>query len=706
MLGGFRRLIGTIKVTATDRLIEVSGIPGDIMQRDILRIWKTSKVNEWMFSDFGKNSFSFNPFFAPEIVYILDTLVSTKRSRFTSTRVLTNLRDALEEHTWLKNTKPDADAPERLNLKNLSRLKYTPLPFQQRFLETYSTLVTAYGLRGYLLAAAAGSGKTFTCCAVAECLDVDHVLVACPLNATERVWEKDGMLKLFKETPTYWIEAQGHEYRGEKYLIVHFESLGKIQHIAEMLRKEGKSVMVILDESHFLNELTSQRTQNFLEVDRMVDSQDTLWASGTPIKALGSECIPMLRSIDPRFNADAEMRFKKIYGSSANKGLDILKHRMGLISYKVEKSELKLADPIMKILPVTIPNGDAFTLESIKGLMQKFILERSRYYEGCRKEDEAFWKQCLSVHEASLKSTAARKGFSEYLRVLNIVVRTADPRYIGEEIRFCNVYEKKVFQPTLPREMVERFKETKTIIKYVSLKIQGECLGRVLGRARIECHVAMVPHVDFVGVCDSTTKKTVVFTSFVEALEAMDRHCSTVGLNPLTVYGKTNNELANTVARFESDVHINPLLATFNSLSTAVPLVMADNMIMLNDPFRAYINEQAISRIHRIGATTQTVVWKVRLDTGDRPNISTRSADILAWSQEMVEAIMGIKSPFAEGVAVEAFDDEQELDENRLMHRHVQALFDGTDIMISQEDFMPQVVCAPRVSVPAYLSNW
>lgn len=168
MFGGIRRLVGSIKVTASDRLIEVSGIPGDVMQRDIQRLWKTSRINEWMFTNFSKNSFSFNPFFAPDIVYIIDQLASTKRSRFTSTRVLANLRDELIQNTWLRDTLPDTQAPERLDMRQLSKLKFTPLPFQQRFLETYSTLVTQYGLRGYLLAAAAGSGKTFTTIAVAE----------------------------------------------------------------------------------------------------------------------------------------------------------------------------------------------------------------------------------------------------------------------------------------------------------------------------------------------------------------------------------------------------------------------------------------------------------------------------------------------------------------------------------------------------------
>lgn len=88
-------------------------------------------------------------------------------------------------------------------------------------------------------------------------------------------------------------------------------------------------------------------------------------------------------------------------------------------------------------------------------------------------------------------------------------------------------------------------------------------------------------------------------------------------MNPVVVYGKTNNELNKTVGLFEKDIDLNPLVATYQSLSTAVPLVMADTMIMLNAPFRAYIHEQAISRIHRLGADTQTIVWEAYLNTGE-----------------------------------------------------------------------------------------
>lgn len=183
----------------------------------------------------------------------------------------------------------------------------------------------------------------------------------------------------------------------------------------------------------------------------------------------------------------------------------------------------------------------------------------------------------------------------------------------------------------------------------------------------------------------------------MEALVAADAHCKSVGLSPLVVYGKTNNELAQIVGKFEKDEALNPLIATYNSLSTAVPLTMADTMLMINAPFRAYIQEQAISRIHRIGADTQTSVWQAFLDTGDVPNISTRSTEILAWSMQMVEEITGIKSPFQITESLEEFTISLEdndgaqviankFDDTLLFSTALQSHFDKMDIGLNAED--------------------
>jgi hypothetical protein len=50
-------------------------------------------------------------------------------------------------------------------------------------------------------------------------------------------------------------------------------------------------------------------------------------------------------------------------------------------------------------------------------------------------------------------------------------------------------------------------------------------------------------------------------------------------------------------------------------------------------------------------------IFRYELDTGEVPNISTRSKEIMEWSKAMVDKLLGIES---DGVDEEALEDEIE----------------------------------------------
>jgi hypothetical protein len=483
--------------------------------------------------------------------------------------------------------------------------------------------------------------NTYTSMVLAECRRADFILVVCPNNAVHRVW-RSSIENEYKDPPTYWIAGEDKPYNNQRYLVAHYEALYKLLEVAKNIR--GR-IVIILDESHNLNEFNSQRTQNFIQLCKLTRSRDIVWASGTPIKALGSESIPFFTTIDPFFTDIIREKFKKIYGKDATKSIDILSNRIHLTSHKIEKKELKLADPIIENFPVSVPNGEEFTLDSIKKDMVAFIEERNRYYADRKQQDYKFYDKCIDYFENSINNKNLLSELQMYKRYVGIVKRT-QLRDCKDEVIFCNRFENTEIMPVLPAEWRKDFKDVKSVVKYVGLKIQGECLGRVLGKKRMDCIAALSQSVDYIKYIESTVKKTLIFTSYVEVIEKTKEKLLSIGLNPLVVYAKTNKDLNDIITRFDKDESLNPLVATFASLSTAVPLVMADTMIMLNTPFRDYVHQQAISRIHRLGSDTQVYVYIAYLDTGTKPNLSTRTVDILKWSQTAVEAIMGIKSPF------------------------------------------------------------
>lgn len=643
MLGYIKNTLGLVTVQETETEIIVEGVPGYFIQNDISRLWKTSRLGNYLFKRVTRNSFTIHKFFALDLLYLLEEIINYTGSKSiaASKRTAKKVIDALYEDSWLRRTKEVN--PDILDFSKLNLFWKSPLDYQKEFLDRYNVAVSAYQLKGYLLNGAAGSGKTYTAMVLAECLHSDFIVVICPSNAVQTVWEAS-VKSEYKDSPSYWSVGSGKPYEGQKYLICHYEAESKLLTLLKNEPLDGK-ITVILDESHNLNEETSQQTRNFLEICKLTKSENIVFASGTPIKALGSESITLFTAIDPYFTDEVKVNFKKLYGKDAKKALDVLNNRLNLVSHVIEKSRLKLAPPIMQNIKVKAPGAEAFTLSKIKDEMIAFIEERTQYYQQHRSEYVAYFEKCLKFFEDNTLNKNSLKSLETYRTYIKRI-QTLPLEAVKEEIMFCNKFEQNDIIPTLPAEWRKDFKEIKTIIKYVALKIQGECLGRILGKRRTECIQLVAKHIDYVGLVESTEKKTLVFTSYVDALKTAKQRCEELELNPIVVFADTNKDLNEIVQQFAKDENLNPLIATYKSLSTAVPLTMADVLVLLNTPFRDYILQQAISRIHRLGSDTQTTVYVALLDTDNEPNLSTRTLDILKWSQDQVSAITGVKSPF------------------------------------------------------------
>lgn len=652
------KIVGRVSVEEANGHIEVSGVSGLFMEQDLSKIWKTSRIGKFMFTSTDRYGFTLPSFFALDLRYILEHMLSLDRRLLISRRTARQIVDALNENTWLKDTL--ADDKHCLDFSKLSNLVPTPLDFQRRFLDYYDTLVPRYGLKGLILAGAPGSGKTITTIALAECLSSDTVIVVCPNNALDIVW-KSTLSWVFKKPTSVWVSNSNTRYTGQRYAVLHYEYLEKF--LLECSAARGK-ITIILDESHNANEMTSNRTQLFIQLCERTGSENIIWASGTSFKALGYESIPVFKTIDPRFNDEIINSFKKMFGKEAKKSLDILAHRIDIMSYKIEKSELGLNKPKITTVKVSTPDSKNYTLSKIKEDMQVFISERVAYYQKHRKENEQKYNDCLSAFTRSTVYSSNKREYDEYLKNVAIVAGTTAYDTVVEEMKACNQFENKTIMPTLPPDLKKVFKDVKSIIKYTPLKIRGECLGRVLGKKRMECIRSIAEHLDYETYIESTEKKSLFFTSYVDVLDKAKDVLLEKGYSPVVVYGDTNKELGNIIKEFGENKEINPLVATFQSLSTAVPLVMADVLVMINTPFRDYVFQQAISRVHRLGATTEVNIYLVLLDTGNEPNLSTRTVDILSWSQAQVTAIMKIDNPFPVDPSSYAMEDNAGSSEN------------------------------------------
>jgi SNF2 family DNA or RNA helicase len=636
MFSSFQRLLGQITVKEKGDLIFISGLPADVIVKNIYRQWSTTKIAEFMFNSVSKSAISFNKFFALDFVYTLKTLCK-ERPRYSNVRALQKVIDEMYLHTWLK----DIDTPKTpiLNREKLKALNVNLLSHQEDFLNIYEKNVPAYNLKGYLLAAEPGTGKTISSLSLSLCLDADVTICVVPKNSLDRVWGET-LDSRFVKPPSYWSSSKESSFTsGKKYYLLHYERLAEA--VEFFKTQKYNNPVILLDECHNLNDMDSLRTQKFIELCTVLNSKHVLWFSGTPVKAIGNEVMPLLKTIDGFFDEDAEVRFRKIFGKNAAKAVDILRNRLGLVSFKVSKNNTVKHETFNFDKKIKIPNGDLYTLEHIKSVMSQFIKNQMKYYESNMGAFVSLYNRCLSIHEKTFTAAIQKEQFRVYNNYIRLIRNGYNPETMKQEVIYCNKYELQQIVPSLPKELREDFKNCRSVIKYYTLKVQGEALGRILGKQRTQCHVDMVRYSGIEVEIENSIKKTIVFTSYVEVANETKKYLTELGFKPMIVYGDTNKDLAAIIGQFDKDEDINPLIATYQSLSTAVPLTMANTVICMNSPFRIHELEQAVARASRIGQTEDVNVFHVLLDTGEEPNISTRSNDILKWSEEMVGAIMG-----------------------------------------------------------------
>jgi len=639
MLSGLRKMIGSINVEEEGNFIRIEGLPTYQYINDLARLWKTSKIGLNMFSKVTSSYVVFHKFFLPEVLYTLQgALDDPKRGYSFNYRAMRKAVDELQRETWWRHTQETH--PDILDYSQLDKLTKVLFDYQQEFLHIYNERVPKLNLGGYILAADPGTGKTINSIALATCLRADVVVAIVPKNAVDRVW-KATLDTIFKTPVDYWLSSTDEPLQwGKKYYVFHYEQLDRA--VEFMAKHPGTKPMVILDESHNMNDIDSLRTQLFIKLCRDMRCKHVLWMSGTPIKAMGKEVVPVLKTIDAMFDKTAEERFLAIFGKSSAKGLDILANRLGMFVHKVKK-----VNPVTNVverveMKVATPKGKQFTLANVSEEMRQFVAERTEYYRINFKKYEGQYEQGLKVHEKVIAhNRQAQTDYAIYQRYILMIRAGYDPESMIAESKYCNRYEKEI-AANLAQPLREQFRNAKSVVKYCNLKIQGEALGRILGKRRMQCNLELAEHINFEEEIDGARKKTIIFTSYVEVVDKVFERLTAQGYSPARVYGLTNKDLPNIIGKFEKDPDCNPLIATFQSLSTAVPLTMASTTFMLNSPFRIGEMEQAEARMDRVGQDGSVKFINVFLDTGGEPNLSTRSNDILVWSKEQVSKIMGI----------------------------------------------------------------
>lgn len=678
----------TIKEDTTKNQIIVEGINLKLVYRDFEK-YIGSKMLYNILDKSSRWEMKFQKFYLPDMYHVVLELLNNDKfkRRIVSRSKLQKLKELFETIPLVQNIKliqntKDEDIPSvnKSILKNIFVPGFKLFEHQDKFIDNCLFKSKLMDLRGYLLDAGPGLGKTINSIALMELLGADKIIVVCPKKAVIDVWEET-INRIYSKPQTYNLSidsVKGGKVKlanfslDSKFMVCHFEALDKL--VSSLRNIPNARYTVVLDEAHNLNSYKSQRSTLFRELNKIVNPYFCLWMSGTPLKALGSETMTMFETIDKLFTPEVVKSFNSVFGISGVYAATVMANRLQLVKATI-KAQGSGVEQFTYQSKVALPDAWKYTLTTIREEMKKYIRERTAFYNEFREEYFEEYFESIEEFKVNLGSnfdTKMQIALDEYLAKTKELHNGYNPtspvhkQYIID----CNYFEDKVIIPILSNKTKKIFRKAKSVYKYVELTIIGETLGNVIGRKRTECNKAIVEamaksftvvneesketyETNLGEVISDAEAKTLIFTDYVDVLKRCNEILTEEGFHPITIFGETTTTigLSNQVKQFRENSKINPLITTFKTLSEAVPLTEANTVIFLNLPFRSGTYDQAVKRANRIGQTKDVHLYEVTLDTGGEENISTRNLDILKWSEEQVSILMGDKKGEVEEVS-------------------------------------------------------
>lgn len=678
----------TIKEDVAKNQIIVEGINFKLVYRDFEK-YIGSKMLYNILDKASRWEMKFQKFYLPDMYHVVLELLNNDKfkRRIVSRSKLQKLKELFETIPLVQNIKiiqntKDEDIPSvnKSILKNIFVPGFKLFEHQDKFIDNCLFKSKLMDLRGYLLDAGPGLGKTINSIALMEILGADKIIVVCPKKAVIDVWEET-INRIYSKPQTYNLSIDsvvGGKVKlanfslDSKFMVCHFEALDKL--VASLRNIPNARYGIVLDEAHNLNSYKSQRSTLFRELNKIVNPYFCLWMSGTPLKALGNETMSMFETIDKLFTPEVVKSFNAVFGISGVYAATVMANRLQLVKATI-KSQGSGVEQFTYQSKVTLPDAWKYTLTTIREEMKKYIRERTAFYNEFREEYIEEYFEGIEEFKANLGAnfdTKMQIALDEYLAKTKELHNGYNPtspvhkQYIID----CNYFEDKVIIPILSNKTKKIFRKAKSVYKYVELTIIGETLGNVIGRKRTECNKAIVEamaksftvvsvdgketyETNLSEVIRDAEAKTLIFTDYVDVLKRCNEILLEEGFYPITIFGETTTTigLPNQVKQFRENSKINPLITTFKTLSEAMPLTEANTVIFLNLPFRSGTYDQAVKRANRIGQTKDVHLYEVTLDTGGEENISTRNLDILKWSEEQVSILMGDKKGEVEEVS-------------------------------------------------------
>ena len=261
-------------------------------------------VQRYIFGRKG-NSFFIPEFALLELEYILSSILDNDElvnNLGIAVITVEDLLSYIRTETWIAARYQKIKSP--INYKLIKKeMKFSILPSQKPAFEKYEEIKVMAGLRGAMIDAAPGAGKTFMSLALSTGLEYDTTIIIAPRQTLEEVWVKSVTESLFKQPQSYIVLDKKHkDIKGKRFIIFHYEFLEKVIEDKELVKQLKRlKPNVIIDEFHNFNNIKSKRTMSLINFINELKVNDVILLTGTPIKMDMSELVPLLYVLDTKF---------------------------------------------------------------------------------------------------------------------------------------------------------------------------------------------------------------------------------------------------------------------------------------------------------------------------------------------------------------------------------------------------------------------
>ena len=524
-----------------------------------------------------------NPFLAPDLT---PRAAVTPRRRLDGWELMGPLYKAFESGAG--GTAASMELPPLPEYDHLSPKGLEVMVHQSRFLESVRA-----GHRSFLLADEPGLGKTAQSVLAASIAHAYPLLVVVP-NVVKMNWARE-VERWTPQRRAAVIQGDGQDVDAfADVFIVNYEILDR--HLS-WLGEIGLRGMVV-DEAHFIKNLSSQRSQNVLALASRIREQ----AAGSNPLLMALTGTPLINDVE---DFDAIWRF------------------LGWTTGEKPGPEL------MEKLDATgfTPADKAFYPEARDAVISMGIVRRKKKDVAADLPDKLIADLPVQLDDEFGRS-----------------IRQAE-RELGERLaaRYRRIIEARGDRGLAPGEIDDDIVRLVAQNELEESKAAGTggdnvfTMVRRIGQAKAQLAA------DYAAQLQRSVGKVVFFAKHIDVMDQAEAHFAAAGIRAVSIRGdQTSTARQQAIDDFNGDPAVGIAVCSLTAAGVGLNLQAASNVVLAELSWTAAEQTQAIDRVHRIGQDEPVTAWRI---------IAAHTLDTKI--AELIDQKQGLAARALDGEAVE-----------------------------------------------------